>query len=382
MKKAAVLLSALVFLEIFGFATNTMAATTSAVVLVDLSHGESFKGLLPLKHTNKETGKVETTPGILETIKDFKWYYIGDPTLKDQLGIDSKGTKITADALKGVDMLIIPQPTNPFYPDEIKAIKSWLQEGGKVLWVAGDSDYGSGAKVQQFVDSLLDQLGMTNLRVDLCSVEDPVSNAGKPYRVVAIVDPDKNTPGGDMIVKNFKNGGKVLEHGPGVIAWVENANGQGKWYQLNSTSKPKDAYIIVRSSKNGRIVENTMPAAKAYQAGEQGSFPIVAVQIVQLQGKKPDVIIVSGETPIGGYEPMWASVYYGVKLDGPTFINNFLHWSIDIAKGKIPLTSSVSSSASSKSSPAKSPSSSKSGICGPAAIVGLAVVPLLLRRRK
>ncbi|WP_297536681.1 CGP-CTERM sorting domain-containing protein [Thermococcus sp.] len=364
MRRAAILIAAFVLFSVFGFAMASAAETTPiATVAVDLAHGENPKGLTPLTYKNQTL-----TPGILETIKDMKWVYFGDPKYADELGIKDLGSKITYDALKGVDVLIIPQPTNPFYPDEVQAIKQWLQEGGKVLWVAGDSDYGSGVKTQQFVDSLLDQLGITNLRVDLCSVEDPVSNAGKSYRVIALVQPSPDTPAKDMITKGFKYGGKVLEHGPGVVAWVDNPNGQGNWHVLNDTSRPKYTYVIVRTTKNGEIVENNAPAAHAYQAGNTGQFPIVAVQIVELQGKKPDVIIVSGETPIGGYMPMWASVYYGVKLDGPTFINNFLHWSVDVAQGKIAPTSTTSSSSKK--------------ICGPAAIVGLAVIPLLLRRRK
>jgi hypothetical protein len=373
MRKAAIVIAAFVLFSVFGFAMASAAETTPvATVAVDLAHGENPKGLTDVTYKNETL-----TQGMLTVIKDMNWVYFGDPKYEDELGIKSRGTKITYDGLKGVDILIIGQPTSPFYPDEVQAIKQWLQEGGKVLWIAGDSDYGNGVKTQQFVDSLLDQLMITNLRVDLCSVEDPVSNAQRSYRVVAYVDPSKDTPARDMIVKGFQNNGKVLAHGPGVVAWVDKYDGQGNWHPLNDSSRPSNTYIIVRTSKNGEIVENNPPAAKAYQAGSTGSFPIVAVQIVQLgDNKKPDVIIVSGETPIGGYEPMWVSQYYGVKLDGPTFINNFLHWSVEIAKGE------VHTPTSSTPKPTTTTSTSGKGICGPAAIVGLAVIPLLLRRRK
>ncbi|WP_297509755.1 CGP-CTERM sorting domain-containing protein [Thermococcus sp.] len=368
MRKAAILIAAFVLFGLFGTAMTSAAGTTPTVA-VDLAHGENPKGLLDVTYKNETL-----TAGILSTIKDMKFVYFGDPKYEEELGIKGLGQKITYDALKGVDILIIGQPSSPFYPDEVQAIKQWLAEGGHVLWVAGDSDYGNGVKTQQFVDSLLDQLGITNLRVDLCSVEDPVSNAGgKSYRVVAIVKPSPDTPEKDMITKGFKNGGKILAHGPGVVAWVDD---NGNWHPLNDSSRPKNAYIIVRTTKNGQIVENNAPAANAYQAGDQGEFPIVAVQIVSEEGKKPNVIIVSGETPIGGYEPMWVSKYYDVPLDGPTFITNFLHWSLEMTKGT-PTSSSSSASPQSSAS-----TSSKGKVCGPAAIVGLAVVPLLLRRRK
>ena len=368
MRKAAIVVAAFVLFSVFGFAMASAAETTPTVA-VDLAHGENPKGLTDVTYKNKTL-----TEGILNTIKDMKFVYFGDAKYEEELGIKNLGQKITYDALKDVDILIIGQPTSPFYPDEVQAIKKWLSEGGKVLWIAGDSDYGSGAKAQQFVDGLLDQLGITNLRVDLCSVEDPVSNAKKSYRVVAIVKPSPDTPKKDMLTKGFKNGGKVLEHGPGVVAWVDD---NGNWHPLSDDNKPKNAYIIVRTTENGQIVENNAPAANAYQAGDQGSFPIVAVQVVELSSsKKPNVIIVSGETPIGGYTPSWVSQYYDVPLDGPQFVTNLLHWSVEMTKG----TPSTSSSTPAKTT--SSTTSSKGGICGPAFVVALAALPLLLRRRK
>ncbi|WP_297070865.1 CGP-CTERM sorting domain-containing protein [Thermococcus sp.] len=364
MKKVAILMAALVLLSLFGvFATPMASAATTGkpVIAVDLIHGENPKGLLPVTYKNKTL-----TAGMLETLTQYTFVYFGDTKYQDELGIKDLGTKITYSALKNanVSILVLGQPTSPFLPEEIKAIKQWLEEGGHVLWVAGDSDYGSGVKTQQFVDSLLDQLNMTNLRVDLCSVEDAVSNAGgKSYRVVAYDDPWKNTPKRDILVKNLKNGGKILAHGPGVVAWVDGKDGSGNWHPLNLNTKPSDTYTIVHSNSSSDITENNAPPANAYQAGSTGEFPIIAAQIINLKGKAPDVIIVSGETPIGGYEPMWASQYYNVKLDGPQVITNIFEWSLEMTK--------------------KSATSSGGGkVCGPALIVGLAVLPLLLKRRK
>ncbi|WP_297062265.1 CGP-CTERM sorting domain-containing protein [Thermococcus sp.] len=373
MKKVALFLAAVVLLSVFGMVASPVvsaADTGKVVIAVDLAHGENPKGLTDVTYK----GKV-LTQGMLKTLTQYTFVYFGDPKYESDLGIKRLGDKITYEALKNnnVTILILGQPTSPLLPDEIKAIKEWLQEGGKVLWVAGDSDYGNGAKTQQFIDSLLDQLNITNLRVDLCSVEDAVSNAGgKSYRVVAYDDPWKDTPKRDILVQNLKYGGKVLAHGPGVVAWVDGKDGSGNWHQLNETSKPQYTYVIVHSNSSSDITENNAPAAHAYQAGETGKFPIVAAQIVKVgDNKKPDVIIVSGETPIGGYEPMWTSEYYGVKLDGPTVISNIFEWSLEMTKG-LPASSTPSSTTT----------KSGGGICGPAFIVGLAVLPLLLRRRK
>ncbi|CAI1493633.1 MULTISPECIES: DUF4350 domain-containing protein [Thermococcus] len=364
MKKVAMFLAAVVLLSVFGVVASpavSAADTGKVVIAVDLAHGENPKGLDDVTYK----GKV-LTQGMLKTLTDYTFVYFGDPKYESDLGIKRLGDKITYDALKNnnVTILILGQPSSPLLPEEIKAIRQWLEEGGKVLWVAGDSDYGNGAKTQQFVNSLLDQLNITNLRVDLASVEDAQSNAGgKSYRVVAYDDPWKDTPKREILVQNLKYGGKVLAHGPGVVAWVDGKDGSGDWHPLKPDVKPDNAYVIIHSNSSSDITENNAPAANAYQAGQTGEFPIVAAQIVKVNGKN-DVIIVSGETPIGGYEPMWASEYYGVKLDGPTVITNILQWSLEMTKAS------------------EESSGSSGGICGPAFIVGLAVLPLLLRRRK
>ncbi|MBP1910782.1 CGP-CTERM sorting domain-containing protein [Thermococcus stetteri] len=362
MRKAAIILAAVVLLSLFGtVATPKVSAEGEVVIAVDLAHGENPKGLTDVTYKNKTL-----TEGMLKVLTDYTLVYFGDAKYEADLGIKHIGDNITYDALKAnnVKILIIGQPSSPLYPDEAEAIKKWLEEGGHVLWIAGDSDYGNGAKTQQFVDSFIDQLGLTNLRVDQASVEDPVSNAGAPYRVIAYLDPWNDTPKRDILVQGFENDGAVLAHGPGVVAWVDGVDGSGDWHKLTPGEKPENTYVLIHSTGDSVIKENTDPAANAYTAGEQGEFPIAAAQIIKLEGKNPSVIIVSGETPIGGYEPMWSSVYYDRQLDGPKVVSNIFKWSIEMTKGV------EENAGGSKST------------CGPAFLVGLAVVPLLLRRRK
>jgi len=246
-----------------------VALASAATIAVDLAHGENDKYLAG-DVIDRDTNET-LAHGIVNTITDVNWAYFGDPAAADVLGIPHLGNKITADGLKGVDMLIIGQPSSPFEPDEIQAIAEWFKQGGKVLWIAGDSDYGnSGVQVQETVNLLLDMLGIGHLRIDLCSVEDPTSNAGRGYRVVAIVDPDPNTPDRDMIVQGFKNGGKVLYHGPGVVAYVDD---NGNWHTLVDENIPENVYRIVKTTEDGTIVENNDPPANAYMAGDTGEVP-------------------------------------------------------------------------------------------------------------
>jgi len=364
MKKVAMLLAAVLLLSVFGVVASPMvsaAEDNKVVIAVDLAHGENPKGLDDVTYKGELI-----TPGMLKTLTNYTFVYFGDPKYEADLGIMRLGDKITYEALKNnnVKVLVLGQPTSPLLPEEIQAIRQWLEEGGKVLWVAGDSDYGNGAKTQQFVDSLLDQLNITNLRIDLASVEDPVSNAGgKSYRVVSYADPSEDTPKREILVRNFKYEGKVLTHGPGVIAWVEGKDGSGNWYPLTPDQRPEGAYIIVHSTENGNIVENNAPPAYAYEAGQTGQFPIVAAQIVKLEGKMPNVIIVSGETPIGGYTPMWVSKYYDIPLDGPAVVANIFAWSIEMSQTQ-----------------EETQTTGGGGTCGPGILVALALLPLLRRR--
>ncbi len=350
MRKAAIILAVFVFFGVFGFA---MASATT--IGVDLAHGESDKGLAVLTDKN---GNV-IAEGMIKTITDVTWVYIGDPALADQLGIQQVGDKITADALKGIDFLIIGQPSSPLSNDEIKAIEEWWNQGGKILWVAADSDYGDGKDRIDYADAILDAIG-AHIMVDQASVEDATSNAGAGYRVVGLVNPEANTPNKDMLTKDLTNGGKVLFHGPGVVAYVDD---NGNWKPLPAGGGMENIYVIVTSSGDGQIVENTDPPANAYTAGDTGQFPLMAVEVFP---DKKNVLIVSGETPYGGYEPMWSPEYHGVKLDGPQFVTNFIHWAIELQQ-----------------SIGKEEGGGGGGAtCGPALLVGLLLIPVALYRRR
>ncbi|WP_456365881.1 glucodextranase DOMON-like domain-containing protein [Thermococcus sp.] len=331
MKKVGIVSIVLIFQ--IALAVSFVSATT---VAVDLVHGENAKYLIDSPTiTVNNTTKI-LAPPIVKGVGDMKWAYFGtDSSLVNASNgsIEYLGNTITADALANVDVLILGQPNSPFSPDELQAIADWFAQGDKVLWVAADSDYGSGVQAQDTANAILDQLGYGNLRVDLCSVEDPSSNAGAGYRVVGHVMPDSGTPFAGVITQNFQNGGKVLYHGPGVVAWVDD---NGDWHTLNATSKPPLTYRIVVTSENGTIVENNDPPANAYLAGDTGVFPLLAAQVVPLDNGKQSVLIVSGESPYGDYEPTWSPLSHGVKLDGPQFVSNILHWAAMVAQYGVP----------------------------------------------
>lgn len=277
----------LLLLTIAALPASTPVEGERVIVAVDLSHGESDRYL----------------SFIIGNITFVEWR-----TIKE----------FSSASLSGVKLLLIGQPTVAFTPDEISALKSWFLEGGKAVWIAADSDYGPGVRYQDTANGLLEALG-SRLRVDLCSAEDPVQNAKAPYRVVANVDPDEPVRS-DLLVGISK---PVLYHGPGVLAYVKP---DGSWIALED-KKPENVVRIVKTSTNGKIVENNPPAAKAHTAGQSGSLVLSAAEFIKV-GDKIGLVIASGESPYGDYEPTWSSVYYGVALDGPTFVTNMINFAL------------------------------------------------------
>lgn len=321
-KAVSLLFSSIVIAVLFIAAMPAYAARMPGpVILVDLSHGENPGGL----------------DLIMSIFPEAYWYVmVSDQTAAQSLPQDivSKATKILVGGFAGddfaavkdsVDMIIIGQPTAEFTQDEINAIKDWWTSkhlGRRAIWFAGDSDYpaqGGNLEIAMNANNaVLEALG-SDLRHDYVSVEDPVSNAGKPYRVVGLVEPDK------PVAFLAYGAHKVLMHGPGAVAWIDK---NGNWHSLTN-SKPDDVYRIVWTTDQARIVEHqpSAPGAPgrlgmAYHVGDTGRFVMLAAEVVN----NKDVIIVSGESPYGDYQPMVTYSYYGIQLDGPRFIRNILLW--------------------------------------------------------
>ncbi len=293
----------------------------SYVVVVDLAHGQSPKGLdifvktlydgeiYVLLSSESDLAKLDPVSRSL-----ISGYLIG--TLNEMR--TPEGRTVTLISLL-TDLLIIPQPTREFTPEEIEAIKSYLAARSKALWIAGDSDYPPGERSISIVNKILEALG-SNLAIDYASVEDPVSNALASYRVVAMVSPPPSL--------SFLGFGaeKILMHGPGVIAYRDLAT--GSWSPIKQGRVPKDIDIIVWSTPNAKIVENTVPPrgllGQAYSAGDVGAYPMIAAQV--LRNLNNSILIVSSETPLGGYQPGITAEYYKVMLDGPRFVRNIVLW--------------------------------------------------------
>lgn len=313
MKKVLVsIVFALILLASLHLAPLTSEATSNRtiVIAVDLSHGESDK---------------------------YLDYIIGNITEADGYPIEwRKITEgpITASVLADVDILLIGQPTVAFSSDEIEAIKNWLNTGNKVLYVAGDSDYGGGPNTIEAVNVLLDSIG-AKLRLEQASaysvvnytytykgVEYPTC-AKAYYRMLAFVEPD-NVPSLYTSILDKGVTKPILMHGPGAVIWMDE---EGNY--RDPVNETFDGLVRIAWFRNSYIGDNNAPSPYVYDPLDYGqgtgNWSFVAYAAEYWKDKNV-VITVAGESLYGDYEPAWASSYYGVELDGPRFVTNLVRW--------------------------------------------------------
>ncbi|TDA42213.1 MAG: hypothetical protein DSO07_00515 [Thermoproteota archaeon] len=231
---------------------------------------------------------------------------------------------IKFDDIKNAALLILVQvdTSQNYTKDEISAIKQWFDQGGKVLWVTGDSDYKGGDYLRIApANSVLEAVGSV-LRNDHCEATDPKLAPAKPYHVAAIISPD---PPLSVLADGISN--YVLFHGPGAVAAYYN----GKWMNLVNETIP-NVYRIAWTSDGGAIAEFTPPLPQAYPVNYRGKILEMAAEVMPNNG----IVIFSAEAPFDHYKGMWISSYEEFpKLDGPKFVTNVVLWAVGL-KGTKP----------------------------------------------
>jgi len=296
------------------YTTSLTVKSFTVTIAVDLAHGESDKYL---KY-------------IMGNITFVKWKVI------------EKGSTITSDLLADVDILLIGQPTVAFTPDELEAIASWLNTGRKVLYIAGDSDYGTGPTTIDNVNKVLEYIG-AKLRLDQAAAYAPDNptptytykgkdwpvNAKAYYRMLAFVEPD-NIPELNTQVIDEGITKPILMHGPGVVIWVDE---KGVYHDPVKETFP--GLIRIAWFHKAYIGDNKPPAPYLYNplTYGSGSFDFIGYA-AEYWSDKNVIITVAAESLYGDYEPAWASAYYGVELDGPKFVTNLIKWWISVITTK------------------------------------------------
>ncbi|ABM79945.1 hypothetical protein [Hyperthermus butylicus] len=320
----------LIVISAYAPLTATAARLELPTILVDLSHGQNSNGVCAMMSAVPDAYWVVVLPSedALSAFPESHAKCIMQHAYKIVFGDIATAL---SDSELSIDMIIIGQPIYPLSDAEKEAIASWLGSAtAKALWCATDSDYpaqgGAQEAAQHICNDLLDYLAESGfpvkLRSDYVSVEDPSSCAKRSYRVIAYVEPPARY---DAELLKF-GAEKVLMHGPGAVAWVDE---NGDWHKVTDPNTPENIIPIIVTTEEATIVEHQASGATemgyAHMAGERGKFVLMAAEILETEnGRK--VIIVSGESPYFGYQSMLTFEYYGYLLDGPRFFRNLILW--------------------------------------------------------
>jgi FtsZ-binding cell division protein ZapB len=212
---------------------------------------------------------------------------------------------ITSADIQGATMLMMSKSdaTMEYTSAEVNAVKSWLSVGGKTLWVAGDSDFPTDQPRQVTANQILTAVG-SRLRIEACSVEDPTSNGGAPYRVLGVssqVDPE--------IAYLVTGVNRALFHGPAAIVGWDGSK------EVDLMERTLDSvYVVMTTDENGIIVDSSEPIPTVYAAGEEGHFPLMAID---LDYTNKNIVIATGDSPFDQYLGMYKPEIVRADRYGP-----------------------------------------------------------------
>jgi outer membrane murein-binding lipoprotein Lpp len=200
---------------------------------------------------------------------------------------------LRTDDLENAVMIIsvLSDKAQTYTEAEVAMIKIWLEEGGKTIWLAGDSDYGTDYLRIDTQNALLEELGSV-LRLEHCATEDPVSNGGASYRVLSVTDNIAEEVG-------FLAAGldRVLTHSPGVLT----AFRDGRYWELIE-EQPDGVYVLLTTSEAGQIYDHNPPEPVSVEVGDEGNFVTMAIEV---DWDTRNMIILESEAPFGSYMPMY-----------------------------------------------------------------------------
>ena len=226
---------------------------------------------------------------------------------------------LTSDSLYGASMLItsISDLNQTYSQQEIDAIHDWLSQGGKSIWVTGDSDYGDDWLRQIQANNLLQSLG-ASLRIESCSVEDTIVNYGAGYRVRGI------TEYSDEITSTItENVDSLLFHSPGAITAYTD-----QYWELEN-EKPDDIYTIITTSSNGVIFDHNDPVPEIHSVEAIDAYVLMAVELMENQTQ----IYVSSESPYnhfkGFYKPELRDEIFSDDQEGALFVSQVLETALN-----------------------------------------------------
>ncbi len=220
--------------------------------------------------------------------------------------------------------------TAGFAAAEITAVDDWFAEGNKFLWVGSDSDYGGAAYINANASLILDAVG-SHVYPEQISISDAYSNCNASYRAVA------NGTSDDAFVADIVDGvDQVLMHGPtSLYGSTTGASGAGVVALENTTIE--NVYPLMYYGGSATIGDSDLVPPLANNDGDFGEFVAITLEI-NAGDDASGVIIVSGASPYGDYQPISTDEYYTVPLEGMEFVVQAIDFGIDYAMSPYPPT--------------------------------------------
>ncbi len=334
MKKAFTALILAAALIAFALSSAVPSEGLKTVIAFDASHRQSPKGLELLADMTRAYYRVL----IVSTDEDLA--RIPNTTLA--LFNEVRRGGLNDFNLRDVDILLIGQPEALPSPEEVQAVKRWFNQPNRALWIAGDSDYPAqgSEKAQQSMNMVLEALG-SSIRIDYISAEEYTENCGgAPYRVAGVIDP---SPEVKFLAEGLQHY-RVLFHGPGALYVISGGKPVNPVKQPEL--KPKNVYIVARTTDNSKIVENQPPEKGGLppvyydpldDKVNKGPFPLMLIETFP----NNRVIVASSETMYGGYQHMIITEYYKKPLDGPKFVQNLLTYLVSTVSQPLVVTQTL-----------------------------------------
>jgi hypothetical protein len=213
--------------------------------------------------------------------------------------------------------------TNGFTGAEITAVDDWFSEGNKFLWVGSDSDYAGYAYINNNASLILDAVG-SHVYPEAISISDAYSNCNASYRVVA------NGTSTDAFVADVVDGvDAVLMHGPTSL-YGSTSGAEGTDVVALENTTIENVYPLLYYGGSATISDADLVPALAHSDGDSGMFVATTIEI-NAGEDGTGVIVVSGASPYGDYQPMTTNEYYEVPLTGMTFVTQVIEFGMDFA---------------------------------------------------
>jgi len=203
--------------------------------------------------------------------------------------------------------------TEGYTAAELTAIANWFNAGNKFMWIGYDSDFPSATTGQFILNNMTAILSRVGSHVygEPTGVQDAISNCGAVDRVVA------NKTGTNPYVAPCAAGiSKVLMHSPTLLFGSDSSS---PGYDVSpiqlETNTITNVYPLLYYGASANIVDSDLIPPKVHNDNQTGSFVATTLEI-RAGTTQSGVLVVSGGSQYGQYQPMCTDKYYGVNLDG------------------------------------------------------------------